>query len=412
MRRSSEVVEGFERAPHRSLLKAAGLTDEELRRPLVGVASAWSEIVPGHVHLRNIAEAVKAGIRMAGGTPLEFGVIGVCDGVAMGHRGMRYSLPSRELIADSIEVMAEAHRLDALVLVASCDKIVPGMLMGAARLDIPTILVSGGPMLPGKVGGRRVDLKDVFEGVGGYSRGLVGAEELRELEEKACPTCGSCAGMFTANTMNCLAEALGIALPGNGTVPAVYSERLRLAKKAGMLVVKLVEKNLTPSKIMVREAFLDAIAVDLALGGSTNTLLHLPAIARELGVELTLDDFDELSEKVPTLCRISPSGPHFVVDLYEAGGVYAVMKELDKLGLIHRDRPTVALKTVGELISEVRVLRRDVIRPADNPYMSRGSIVVLKGSLAPLGSVLKISALPEEIPVFAVSYTHLTLPTN
>ncbi len=394
------MKEGIERTPHRSLFKAMGYIDEEIRRPLIGIACAWNEIIPGHIHLRQIAEAVKAGVRMAGGTPIEFGVIGVCDGIAMGHEGMKYSLPSREIIADSIEIMAQAHRFDGLVLVGSCDKIVPGMLMAMARLDIPAILIAGGPMLPGKYKGKLIDFKNAYEAIGEYKTGRITLEELKEIEEKACPTCGSCAGMFTANTMNCLAEALGVAPPGNGTIPAVYAERIRLAKYVGMLIVKLVEKNITPSKILTREAFLDAIAVDLALGGSTNTVLHLPAIAREAGVDLTLDDFDELSEKVPTLCKLSPAGPYFVLDLYEAGGVLAVMKELDKLGLIHKDRLTVTMKTVRELLEGVTVLRRDVIRSVENPWSPRGSIMILKGTLAPRGAVIKIGAIPEHLRYF------------
>ncbi|RLE57479.1 MAG: dihydroxy-acid dehydratase [Thermoprotei archaeon] len=398
--RSSIVKEGIERTPHRSLFKAMGYIDEEIRRPLIGIACAWNEIIPGHIHLRQIAEAVKAGVRMAGGTPIEFGVIGVCDGIAMGHEGMRYSLPSREIIADSIEIMAQAHRFDGLVLVGSCDKIIPGMLMAMARLDIPAILIAGGPMLPGKYRGKLIDFKNAYEAIGEYKTGKITLEELKEVEERACPTCGSCAGMFTANTMNCLAEALGVAPPGNGTIPAVYAERVRLAKYVGMLIVKLVEKSITPSKILTREAFLDAIAVDLALGGSTNTVLHLPAIAREAGVDLTLDDFDELSEKVPTLCKLSPAGPYFVLDLYEAGGVLAVMKELDKLGLIHKDRLTVTMKTVRELLEGVTVLRRDVIRSVENPWSPRGGIMILKGTLAPRGAVIKIGAIPEHLRYF------------
>ncbi len=400
MMRSSIVKEGIERTPHRSLFKAMGYIDEEIRRPLIGIACAWNEIIPGHIHLRQIAEAVKAGVRMAGGTPIEFGVIGVCDGIAMGHEGMRYSLPSREIIADSIEIMAQAHRFDGLVLVGSCDKIIPGMLMAMARLDIPAILIAGGPMLPGKYRGKLIDFKNAYEAIGEYKTGKITLEELKEVEERACPTCGSCAGMFTANTMNCLAEALGVAPPGNGTIPAVYAERVRLAKYVGMLIVKLVEKSITPSKILTREAFLDAIAVDLALGGSTNTVLHLPAIAREAGVDLTLDDFDELSEKVPTLCKLSPAGPYFVLDLYEAGGVLAVMKELDKLGLIHKDRLTVTMKTVRELLEGVTVLRRDVIRSVENPWSPRGGIMILKGTLAPRGAVIKIGAIPEHLRYF------------
>ncbi len=398
--RSDVVKLGIERLPHRALLKSLGLTDDELRRPLVGVACAWSELVPGHTHLRMVAEAVKAGIRLAGATPLEFGVIGVCDGLAMGHEGMKYSLPSRELIADSIEVMVEAHRLDAVVLIASCDKIVPGMLMAAARLDIPAIYVPGGPMLPGRFRGSYVDVKDAFETVGAYGRGELSIEDVKELEEVACPTCGSCAGLFTANTMNCLAEALGMTVVGGGTAPAPYSERLRLAKKSGMLIVKLIEKGVTALKIMTEEAFRDAVAVDLAMGGSTNTLLHLPAIAREAGIDLPLDVFDELSRKTPTLTKLSPAGKHYLVDLHEAGGVYAVMKELSKLGLIHEDRLTVELRTVGELLRDVVVRRRDVIRSVENPYSREGGLAILKGSLAPKGAVVKVSAVPEDMLVF------------
>ena len=398
--RSDEVKLGVERLPHRALLKSLGLIDDELRRPLVGVACAWSELVPGHMHLRMVAEAVKAGIRLAGGTPLEFGVIGVCDGIAMGHEGMRYSLPSRELIADSIEVMVEAHRLDALVLIASCDKIVPGMLMAAARLDIPTIYVPGGPMLPGRFRSRYVDVKDAFEAAGSFKRGELSVNELKELEEVACPTYGSCAGLFTANTMNCLAEALGMTVVGGGTAPAPYSERLRLAKKSGMLIIKLIEKGVTALKIMTEEAFRDAVAVDLALGGSTNTVLHLPAVAHEAGIELPLDIFDELSRKAPTLAKLSPAGNHYLIDLHEAGGVYAIMKELSKLGLIHKGRLTVELRTVGEILRHVEVRRRDVIRPVEDPYSRKGGLAILKGSLAPKGAVVKVSAVPKDMMVF------------
>jgi len=397
--RSDITKVGLERAPHRSLYKALGLTDEELKRPIIGIANSFNELIPGHVHLREIVDAVKAGVRMAGGTPLEFGVIGICDGIAMGHEGMKYSLPSRELIADSIELMTEAYAFDGLVLVGSCDKIIPGMLMAAARLDIPAIFISGGPMLTGRFRGQRVDIKTVFEAVGAVKAGRMSLEDLKALEEIACPTCGSCAGMYTANTMNALSEALGISLPGNGTVPAVYAERRRLAKLTGMMIVELVKRDIKPRDILTEEAFLDAIAVDMALGGSTNTVLHLPAIAREAGINLTLDVFDEISERTPTLAKLSPAGPYYVEDLYEAGGVLAVMKELDKKGLIHKDRLTVSLKKVGELLEKVSVLRPDVIRPIDNPWMPRGGIMILKGNLAPEGSVMKVVAAPE-ITVF------------
>jgi dihydroxy-acid dehydratase len=394
--RSHIVKYGVERAPHRSLFKALGLTDEELERPLIAIANSWNEVIPGHKHLREIAEAVKTGVRMAGGTPLEFNTIGICDGIAMGHEGMKYPLTSRELIADTVEVMIKAYAFDGLVLVASCDKIVPGMLMAMGRLNIPSIFVSGGPMLAGKFKGNVVDLKDVFEGVGKHRTGKITLEELKELEEMACPGAGSCAGMFTANTMNALTEALGVALPGNGTIPAVYAERVRLAKKAGMLIVELVKKDLKPRDIIIREAFLDAIAVDIALGGSTNTVLHLPAIAREFGVKLTLGDFDELSEKVPAITSLSPSGPHRVQDLYEAGGIPAVMKRLYEKGLIHGNRMTVALKTVREIIENVKFIDENVIRPVDKPYKPK-ALTILHGSLAPQGAVIKIAAVDPEV---------------
>jgi dihydroxy-acid dehydratase len=397
---SDIVKKGIERAPHRALFKALGLTDEELERPLIGVANSWNELIPGHKHLDQIAEAVKIGIRLAGGTPLEFNTIGLCDGIAMGHEGMKYSLPSRELIADSIEIMVKAYQFDGLVLISSCDKIIPGMLMAMARLNIPAIFISGGPMMPGRYRGRNIDLHDVFEAVGLFKKGKISLEELREIENIACPGVGSCAGMFTANTLNILTEALGVSLPGNGTIPAVDSARIRLAKETGMKIVELVKKNIKPRDILTREAFLDAIAVDLALGGSTNTVLHLMAIARECEIDLTLDDFDELSEKTPTLAKLSPAGPYHIVDLHEAGGVPAVMKELDRKGLIHRDRLTVALKTVGEIIANTEVRRRDVIRSIDNPILPRGGIMILKGTLAPQGAVIKISAVAEDLHIF------------
>ena len=398
--RGDITKKGVERAPHRSLYKAMGFTDEELDRPLIGIANSFNELIPGHIHLREIAECVKAGIRMAGGTPLEFNTIGICDGIAMGHEGMKYSLPSRELIADSVEVIAKAHAFDGLVLLASCDKIIPGMLMAAGRLDIPVIFLSGGPMLAGRYKGKDVDVKTVFEAVGAVKAGKMSEEELKIIEDVACPSCGSCAGMFTANTMNCLSEALGISLPGNGTAPAPLAERRRIAKYTGMMIVELVKRGITARQILTKEAFLDAIAVDMALGGSTNTVLHLPAIAREAGVKLPLDLFDEISEKTPTLCKISPASDLHIQDLHEAGGILAVMKELDKKGLIHRDRLTVSLKKVGELLEKAEVRRRDVIKPAENPWLPRGGIMILRGTLAPDGSVIKISAVPEDLYEF------------
>lgn len=362
---------------------------------MIGVANSFNEIIPGHVHLREISEAVKAGIRLAGGTPLEFGTISVCDGIAMGHAGMKYSLPSRDLIADSVEIVVEAHALDGLVLVGSCDKIIPGMLMAMARLNIPAIFVSGGPMLAGRYKGRNIDLKTVFEATGAVKLGRITPDELKAIENVALPGCGSCAGMFTANTMNALSEALGVSLPGNGTTPAPFAERKRIAKYSGMKVVELVEKDIKPRDILTEEAFLDAVAVDMALGGSTNTVLHLPAIAREAGVKLSLDVFDEISEKTPTLVKLSPTGPYYVQDLYEAGGVLAVMKELDKKGLIHKGRLTVSLKNIGELLEGVSVERPEVIRPIENPWSSRGGITILKGTLAPEGAVIKVSGVSE-----------------
>lgn len=398
--RSNTIKVGIERAAHRSLLKALGLTDEELNKPLIGVANSWNELIPGHLHLNTIAEAVKAGIRMAGGVPLEFNTIGLCDGIIMGHEGMKYSLPSRELIADSIEVVVNSYQLDGVVLIGSCDKIVPGMLMAMARLNIPAIFVAGGPMLSGRFRGKDIDLHDVFEAVGSVKSGKLTLQDLKLLEDSACPGVGSCAGMFTANTMCALSEALGVSLPGNGTALAVSSERVRIAKYSGMKIVELVQKDVRPKDILTREAFLDAIVVDMALGGSTNTVLHLMAIAKEAGVKLDLDDFDILSEKTPTLCKLSPAGNLHVQDLHEAGGILAIMKELSKKELIHENRITVSLKTIKELLNDVEVRRRDVIRSIEDPWLSRGGLMILKGSLAPAGAVIKLAAAASDIAYF------------
>ena len=396
-RRSSQVTQGVERAPHRSLFYALGYTEEELNRPLIGVVSAHSEIVPGHFHLDKVAEAVKAGIRMAGGTPIEVPAIGVCDGIAMGHIGMKYSLASRELIADSTECMAMAHGFDGLVCIPNCDKNVPGLLMAAARVNIPTIFVSGGPMLAGHVHGQKRSLSSMFEAVGSVAAGTMTMDELAEFEEKVCPTCGSCSGMYTANSMNCLTEAIGMGLRGNGTIPAVYSERIRLAKHAGMKIMELVEKNIRPRDIMTPEAFRNALTVDMALGCSTNTMLHLPAIAREAGVELNLEIANEISAKTPNLCHLAPAGPTYMEDLNEAGGVYAVMNEINKLGLLHTGCMTVTGKTVGENIAGCVNRNPEVIRPVDRPYSKTGGLAVLKGNLAPDGSVVKRSAVVPEM---------------
>ena len=384
---------GLARAPQRSLLKALGLTDAEIGRPLVGVVSAASELVPGHMHLGAIADAVKAGVRSAGGTPLEFPAIGVCDGLAMGHEGMRYSLATRELIADSLECMARAHALDALVLVPNCDKIVPGMLMAAARLDLPTVLVSGGPMAAGRHRGRAVSLSTVFEAVGAVGAGAMRETELAELEEEACPGCGSCAGMFTANSMNCVAEALGIALPGNGTVPAASSARLRLAKAAGEAVMALVAKGAGARTFLGEAAFRNALALDMALGCSTNAALHLPAIAGEAGLALGLAGFEAASAGTPNLCRLSPAGPHHIEDLHAAGGVSAVLAELASIGRLEAGAPSACGKTLGDIASAARVLDPEVIRPAARPYSPTGGLAVLRGSLAPEGAVVKRSAV-------------------
>ncbi len=390
--RSREVLEGYHRAPHRALLRAVGLSENDFEKPLIGIVSSYDEIVPGHVHLRRVVEAVKEGVREAGGVPLEFNTIAVCDGVAMGHIGMKYSLVSREVIADSVEIVAEAHRLDGIVLVGNCDKVVPGMLMAAARLNIPAIYVNGGPMLPGKYGERRIDIKDVFEAVGSFAKGRISEDELKEIERRACPGPGSCAGLYTANTMNILAEALGMSLPYSSTIPAVAGRRLAMAREVGRAIVRLVERNIRPRDVMRKEAFLNAIAVDLALGGSTNTVLHLLAIAHEASVNLSLDDFDSLQEKVPYICPISPGGPYYVVDLDEAGGVPSLMKELSKIGVIHGDVITVSGKLVREILSTAPdPRRRDVIRPIDDPILRSGALVILRGNLAPEGAVVKTS---------------------
>ncbi|HFC97572.1 MAG TPA: dihydroxy-acid dehydratase [Thermosulfurimonas dismutans] len=395
--RSDRVKKGLERAPHRSLFRALGLTDEELKKPLVGIANAYNEVVPGHMHLRQVTEAVKAGVRMAGGVPLEFGVIGVCDGIAMNHEGMKYSLVSREIIADSIEIMAQAHAFDALVLVSSCDKITPGMLMAALRLNIPALLISGGPMLTGSFRGQKVNLISVFEGIGKVRAGEMDEEDLAELERCACPTCGSCAGMFTANSMNCLSEALGLALPGNGTVPAVSAERLRLAKLTGIKVMELLRKRITPRKIATEAAFRNAIAVDMALGCSTNTVLHVPAIAREAGVDLSLQIFDEISRKTPVLASLIPAGPHSVPELDEAGGIPAVMAELSRAGLIETGVLTGLGVPLSKVLKEARIRNPEVIRPLEKAYREEGGIAILWGTLAPEGAVVKTSAVIPEM---------------
>ena len=394
---SDVVKKGLEKTPHRSLFKASGLTDEEIERPLVGVVSSKNEIIPGHINLDKIAEAVKAGVRIAGGTPLEFPAIGICDGIAMGHIGMKYSLASRELIADSIESMALAHGLDALVLIPNCDKIVPGMIIAAARLNIPSIVVSGGAMLSMNYGGKFRDLNTAFEAVGSFKAGTIDEDELKNLENAACPSCGSCSGMFTANSMNCLSEVLGMALPGNGTIPAVYSERIRLAKQAGMKVMELLEKNIRPRDIITPDSIYNALRVDMALGCSTNSMLHLPAIAYEAKAPITLDFANEISKETPNLCHLAPAGDHHIQDLYAAGGVQALMNELSKKNLLKLDTITVTGKTLGENIKGCEVKDYSVIRPIDNPYSETGGIAVLKGNLAPDGSVVKRSAVAPEM---------------
>ena len=397
--RSDNVKTGMQQAPHRSLFNALGLTKEELERPLVGIVCSYNEIVPGHMNLDKIANAVKMGVAMAGGTPIMFPAIAVCDGIAMGHIGMKYSLVTRDLIADSTEAMAMAHQFDALVMIPNCDKNVPGLLMAAARLNVPTVFVSGGPMLAGHVKGQRTSLSSMFEAVGAYAAGKMTEEDVYEYECKTCPTCGSCSGMYTANSMNCLTEALGMGLQGNGTIPAVYSERIKLAKHAGMKVMEMIEKNICPRDIMTEKAFVNALTVDMALGCSTNSMLHLPAIAHEIGMDFEIDFANGISEKTPNLCHLAPAGPTYMEDLNEAGGVYAVMAELNKKGLLHTDCMTVTGKTVGENIEGVQNKDPEVIRPIDNPYSQTGGLAVLKGNLAPDGSVVKRSAVVDEMLV-------------
>lgn len=387
------MKKGVARLPHRSIFKSLGYTDEEIRRPIIGVVNSANELIPGHMHLDSIAEAVKAGIRIAGGTPQEFSTIGVCDGVAMNHVGMKYSLATREIIADSIEAVSMAHPFDGLVLISSCDKIVPGMIMAALRLNIPSIVISGGPMLAGKFKGEDIDYSTCYEAIGKYKKGKYTDEDLREIEEEACPTCGSCSGMFTANSMNCLSEAIGIALPGNGTIPAFYSKRLRLAKIVGMKIMELVNKNIKPKDIVTIDAVKNALAVDMALGCSTNTILHLPAIANEAGVDFNLEMVNEISNRTPNLCRLSPAGKHHLEDLYSAGGVEAVMNELLKNGLINGELETVSGKKVKENISGSKILNKEVIREVLNPYIKDGGIAILWGNLAPEGCVVKRSAV-------------------
>ena len=390
------IVDGVQNAPHRSLFHALGLTEEEQARPLVGIVSSYNEIVPGHMNIDKIVEAVKLGVAMAGGTPIVFPAIAVCDGIAMGHTGMKYSLVTRDLIADSTEAMALAHGFDALVMVPNCDKNVPGLLMAAARVNVPTVFVSGGPMLAGRVEGKKTSLSSMFEAVGAYNAGKIDDKKLLEYECKTCPSCGSCSGMYTANSMNCLTEALGMGLRGNGTIPAVYSARIELAKHAGMAVTELLRRNIRPRDIMTREALMNALAVDMALGCSTNSMLHLPAIAHECGVELNLDIANDISTKTPNLCHLAPAGRTYMEDLNEAGGVYAVMHELTKRGLLNTDCMTVTGHTIGENIEGCEILDTDTIRPIDNPFSETGGIAVLKGNLAPEGSVVKRSAvLPE-----------------
>lgn len=397
--RSDVVKKGMQTAPQRSLFNALGLTEEELERPLVGIVSSYNEIVPGHMNIDKIVEAVKTGVAMAGGTPIVFPAIAVCDGIAMGHMGMKYSLVTRDLIADSTECMALAHQFDALVMVPNCDKNVPGLLMAAARINVPTIFVSGGPMLAGHVKGKKTSLSSMFEAVGANAAGLLTDDDLCEFENKTCPTCGSCSGMYTANSMNCLTEVLGMGLGGNGTIPAVYSERIRLAKHAGMKVMELWEKNICPRDIMTENAILNALTVDMALGCSTNSMLHLPAIAHEVGMDFEIDFANGISEKTPNLCHLAPAGPTYMEDLNEAGGVYAVMAELNKKGLIHTECMTVTGKTVGENIKGAVNKDPEVIRPIEDPYTSTGGLAVLKGNLAPDGSVVKRSAVVEEMLV-------------
>ena len=397
--RSDTVTKGMQQAPHRSLFNALGYTEEELEKPLVGIVCSYNEIVPGHMNLDKIANAVKMGVAMAGGTPVMFPAIAVCDGIAMGHIGMKYSLVTRDLIADSTEAMAMAHQFDALVMIPNCDKNVPGLLMAAARINVPTIFVSGGPMLAGRVKGCKTSLSSMFEAVGSYAAGTMTAEDVQEFESKACPTCGSCSGMYTANSMNCLTEVLGMGLKGNGTIPAVYSERIRLAKHAGMKVMELWEKNIRPRDIMTEKAILNALTVDMALGCSTNSMLHLPAIAHEIGMDFDITFANEISAKTPNLCHLAPAGHTYMEDLNEAGGVYAVMNELNKKNLLYTECMTVTGKTVGENIEGCVNKDPDVIRPIKNPYSETGGLAVLTGNLAPHGGVVKRSAVVEEMMV-------------
>ena len=397
--KSDNVKVGMQQAPHRSLFNALGMTKEEMKRPLVGIVCSYNEIVPGHMNLDKIAQAVKMGVAMAGGTPVMFPAIAVCDGIAMGHIGMKYSLVTRDLIADSTEAMATAHQFDALVMIPNCDKNVPGLLMAAARVNVPTVFVSGGPMLAGHVKGHKTSLSSMFEAVGSYSAGTMTAEDVNEFECKACPTCGSCSGMYTANSMNCLTEALGMGLPGNGTIPAVYSERLKLAKHAGMAVMDMYRKNIRPRDIITKEAIINALTVDMALGCSTNSMLHIPAIAHEIGFDFDISYANEISAKTPNLCHLAPAGPTYMEDLNEAGGVYAVMNELKSAGLLNEDCMTVTGKTIGKAVDGVANKNPEVIRTLDNPYSKTGGLAVLKGNLAPDGSVVKRSAVVPEMMV-------------
>lgn len=395
--KSDAVKTGMQQAPHRSLFNALGMTEEEMKKPMVGIVSSYNEIVPGHMNLDKIVEAVKLGVAMAGGTPVVFPAIAVCDGIAMGHIGMKYSLVTRDLIADSTECMALAHQFDALVMVPNCDKNVPGLLMAAARINVPTVFVSGGPMLAGHVKGHKTSLSSMFEAVGAYTAGTITKEDVKEYERKTCPTCGSCSGMYTANSMNCLTEVLGMGLKGNGTIPAVYSERIKLAKHAGMQVMEMYRRNIRPRDIMTKEAFMNAMTMDMALGCSTNSMLHLPAIAHEAGVDLNVDIANEISARTPNLCHLAPAGPTYMEDLNEAGGIYAVMNEISKKGLLNLDCMTVTGKTVGENIKNCPNLNPEVIRPVENPYSQTGGIAILKGNLAPDSAVVKRSAVAPEM---------------
>lgn len=397
--RSENLTKGVTRVPHRSLLKALGLTDEELKKPLIGIANSFNEVIPGHMHLKQLVQCVKDGIRNAGGVPMEFNTIGVCDGLAMNHEGMKYSLVSRNLIADSIEVMGMSTPFDAIVFIPNCDKVVPGMLMAAARLNVPSIFVSGGPMLAGTHRGKKISLSSTFEAVGKFTARKISEEELREIENQSCPTCGSCSGMFTANTMNCLTEGLGMALPGNGTVPAVYSERMRLAKSVGEQIMKLLEKDLKPLDILTRESFENAVTLDMALGGSSNTALHLVAIANEAGVELTLEDFDKISNRTKQVCKLAPASDYHIEDLYNAGGVSGVLKRLAENNLLNLNAPTVALKTQGEIAKTAQIYDENVIKPWDQPAYKTGGIAVLKGNLAPDGCIVKEGAVAKDMLV-------------